>query len=838
MSAWPSPEVTPALDEKPRPVIGPNLAGNIDLCRRVLSHVWKDFGYPYMLQQTLLWPTWDRLYDAWRVKGKRSDLDISYTDPASEQKNPDGRGDGLTGKDGISAKVYPSAFHRQVRNKTDMHMSVAWDGGVPVRAVKPETIYEHPLYNPDTQQVNVANELLHQCADQIEMKSRDRIARGSWSLYGHAYIQTDFKYRLIPQAVTHQLPPDTNMAQMRVQAVSAQMGGQQPQFDPQARTATWWQLIVDPDSMVTDYLPIRHDCVLLDQTLSASDMDRQPCPFVRSHGTRFDLWGNDYDPQQNPFGWLNVQQALSKGAQQYTLSAQDEGSFRLDLAKKYGLSDAGQLKPRNAMKQLWTCYPMLAIDPATGMLDEGEGIECPTCRGAKQVAAQTMVGGEAAQYSTMPDVMGPVIIGPGGPAPALMQAKQDCPDCQGVGLKFIEPKRYVMQMYGLLSFGGESSATVLRIQPIPTVGGKVPLLFGAHLTEDTAGAIPYCWAEAALPATDQLATAHNQFLDAKNQVINRQWLCLEDEPARNMDLNRPNKNIPVQTIGGVQPAPSIAFDITQTLQPYMGMQEGEIQSCGGLPPVALGQIASGRRAATEIQTASDAAQLPITVEIDSYNTQLPGRWAKQHLDNIEAYGDRDWIFKRTGRTTFGRVKLYTQVAKDFFTEQAQLQLLQNFLPAAAGIPGFNVARAAQEIFTLAGFNNASEFIDDGGVRKAQMDAFRIIAEFLGEGKFSPPTPFDPHQIYIECFQQALMDPDWLKKAPEMMPMLEQRLNFQNMLFQQQQQQQMMQQAQQAALMAGAQAQGSGRGPNAAKGSQIAGNATQARQQQAGRNAPQ
>lgn len=843
MNAAPSPEVLPSLDET-RPTIGPNLAGAPPLCKAVLGHVYRDFFYPYMLQQQRMHATWQRIDDAWRVKGKRDRIDISYLDPASKVTSPDGKGQGLTSlDDGISSKVYPAAMHRQIRNKTDMHMSIAWADGIPVRAKLPDTLYEHPLYNPNAQSVEVANELLHQCADAVEMKRRDRKIRGSWAKYGHAWAHVDFRYRFRDQPMVHRLPPDPRMAGPMLQALAMQYGGP-PQFgqDQFGPTATWMQRVVDPDSMVTDFVPLRHDAVFVDQTLSADEMDRQPCPLVRSHVTRFDLFGNDYEPQLNPFGWLNVQQALSKGKGHYTLSAQDEQNFRQELLAKTGVSDTAVLRPKDSIKQLWTCYPMLAIDPMTGLLDEGDGIVCPTCQGAKQVVVASMQGGsEPAQYSTMPDVMAPVIIGAGGPVQPVMQAKQTCPDCQGEGRKFITPQRYVVQMFGLLSMGGDSAATVLRIQLNPTVKNKVPLLFGAHLTEDTAGAIPLSVSEASLSSADQLATAHNQVLDAKNMGINRKWIVQREEPCAKEDLNRIGKNIEVDMMNNAMPAPTIAYDITANLtREYIPMQEDEVQNIGGIPPTLLGMVSNGRRAATEIQTASDAAKLPITVEIDSCNTQIHGRWAQFHLWNLEAYADRDWMQRRTGRTSFGRVKLHTQVAEDFFTKQAQMQLLQNFLPVAPTIQGANAARMAQEIFKLAGFDNASEFVDDGGTRKAVMDAFRIIADILGEGKLEPPNPWDPHEIYIQCFQQALMDKDWKEKAPEMLPLLEQRMQYQDMLLRQQQQQQFMMQLQQTQMMAlaGGQQQGPGGANNPKKNGPIPSNPTQARQAQAGRNQPQ
>lgn len=818
--AYPSAEIRPALDET-RPTIGPNLAGNEALCKAVAEHIYRYF-YPYMLQQQQCWDTWRRIDDAWRVKGRRDDLDISSVDPAARNKNPDGKGDGITDtKDGVSAKIYPAAFHKQVRSKTDMHMSIAWADGLPVRALKPETVYEHPLYNPTAQGVDAANELLRQCAEAVELKRRDRKVRGSWAKYGHAWVHVDFKYRLQDVPQVYNLPPNPQAAMAMLQDVSQEFGGQQPQWGvgPLGRTATWVKRTVDPDSMVTDFQPMRHDAVFIDQTLSADDMEAQQCPLICEHVTVDSLWGNDYDPETNPFGWLNCRRAIADGQAHYTLSDQSEGSFRQELAKKFGLNDAGMLTPRQSMKQRWTAYPRLAIDPQTQMLVGPDGMECPLCRGTKTIDPTAA----------------------GMPEGEMAPEKQPCPECEGLGRKYIEPRRFVVQGFGLLSTGA-SHFTVLRIQPNPTVKNRVPLIYGAHLTEDTAGAIPLSVSEASLATNDQLATAHNQFLNAKNAAINPPWKVQRDEfEAMAMDLNRPNRNIGLDNVANAVPAERPTVDATTTLIPYIQMLEGEEQDLHGIPDILLGMVSGGRRAATQIQTASDAARLPITVEIDSCNTQIHGRWAQFHLDNLEAYADRDWIQRRTGRTTFGKLQLHTAVAADFFTEQAKLQLLQNFLPAAIGIPGFNVARAAQEIFALAGFDDASEFIDDGGVRKAQMDALKIVTQILGDGVPVMPTPSDPHALYVQVFQEALKDPWWQERTPENLPLLAQRLQIQQTMQQEQEMMQMQQQMNQQALL-GVGPDGKPSRPNNGQrppnGSKIPGNATQSRQQSSGRSAPQ
>jgi hypothetical protein len=797
--AAPSPEVTPSMDES-RPQIGPNLAGDEELAKAVAEHIYRDFAYPALLQQQTLWDTWDRIDDAFRVREKACNLDISPADPALKPTTPDGRGSGMVDpRDGLGAKITPAAMHKQIVSKTDMHMSLAW-ADFPVRAQKPETLYEHPLYNPTQQGVDAANELLRQNARDINMQDRDRVGRGCFAKYGHAWATVDFQYETEDVEEAHALPNDAQQTAMMVQALMAQYPGQTG--EQQVRMGVPYLVFLRKivKTMQTDYRPVRQDDVLIDQTVSCSPIESQLCPGVRSHVTRADLFGNDYDPTDRPFGWLNCQRAMAEKLDHFTLSATDEGQFRRELCKKNNLQESTNLKPRNSRKQLWTFYPMLAIDstpdPTTGAakkrLDTGEGLECATCQGRKELVTEA--------------------------------GNATCPTCNGAGKVFIRPVRHVVQMFGNLMLGGEGSVTVLRIQKNPTVKDKVPILFAAHLTEDTAGAIPLCKSEAALNAHVQLTTSLNQWYDAKNQMINRPWLVQEDSPALHMNLNRPGRNIPVNGLNQAMPMPTISFDITQNLQPWIGHNENEIQLIHGMNDQLLGEVSAGRRAATEIQNAFDAAKLPIVVEVDSYNRQMPGGWAWFALQNIEAWADRDWIRRKTGRTTFGKVEIFTQTADEFMKRMGLIQNMRYVLEASAQDPSINRQVLWAGLLQQMNMPNAEQIVNDG-VRKAQMDAFKIGMAILGDGQWQPPQMSDPHDIYLTIFEQMIQDTELTNKAPQNVPLMQQRISMQGQM----QMMQQIQQQQQQLLMQGPQVPGLPTQQQPATPGRIPENPTQANQ---------
>lgn len=786
-----SPEIVPALDET-RPQIGPNLAGDLDFGRDTWDYIYREYLYPQIIQQQPLLPVWKRIDDAWRVKGDSSDLDISLSDPIRISTDPARKGKGgiTDPNDGYSSRVYPPTMHKQITALTDLMLSIAWDQGLPVRVEKDPTEFEHPLYNPVAQSVAAQNELLDRCAREIELERFDRISRGCYAKYGFTMVHTDFEYELSDEPQSFLIPPDPNLANQMAIDLSQRFGGPPT---VQGNVATWVQRTVK--TMRQRFQPLRHDDVYIDITLPA-DMNRQLCPTVRSRVTRADLFGRDYDPDKNPFGYLNTQMALGNSVDQWTFDLSNT-NFREELGKKWGLSETGIIRQKNALKYRWTAYPMLAIyqDAATGknMLDKGDGVQCPTCQWAGKVTAQPPNPGP----QLAADAYGnPVAV----PSPDPDPITNTCPGCNGLMKTFIKPERYVVEVFGNLtgnSNNANASATVLRIQRNPTVKDRVPILFSAQLPEDTAGAYPLSKAEAALKSADQEATCLNQWFDAKNALINPPWAVPADSPNRNKDLNRPNANITYETNPDENQPLRMQLDPTQNILPIQQKFQGDQQEIMGANDTLLGQIQSGRRSASEIQNAYDSSKAPIVISVDQYNRDILGNWAQMFLDSMEAFADRAWIQKVTGRTTFGKVRLFTSVAAEFMKRQAAIGNYQYLIQVASQRPEANITPLMDAVGGLMKLDvNMDEVFPDGGVKKARADGMRIVTQILGQGQLMPPAPQDPHAIYIEIFEQALQDPYWQEKTPETMPLLQQRLMMQLQLQMQQQMAQMKAQQQQ------------------------------------------
>lgn len=778
-------ETTPSIDEV-LPTIGQNLAENQPLCEAVAKHIQQDFFIPYLMQAERLYPVWDRIDDMWRNTQAWANLNVTFTEHAANiQKEKRGIGD-PNQHDSRLAKVSPAAAHKQVDAIVNLDCSLSWeDGQPPVKARVPKEVSEHPLYNPTQQGVDLANAEIQRQAREVDLKIKHRIAKATALKYGHAFVLRDFERILAPEIEEHPLSPDLQQGWMQLQMLSVQYG-QKPQIkdDAAGRKVACFQ-VVRVKTMHTKFIPLDPTAVFIDELVECRPMECQPCPIVRRHITRWDLVKNRYDENLRPFGWLNIEKAQKDGNQQYASSAPDEEELRQRIAKRWGLSDTpGGQKVENTIKQLWTAYPLLGIDfsdPQNPQLDTGEGCKCAHCKGMGKMEQQMI--------NDFGDVIG-------------MEEAQ-CEACGGEGKTYPKPERYVVQMYGQM-YGG-ASVTVLRIQRNPTAKDRVPIIYTAHLVEDTATARPVSKSEIALSAYDQLATAHNQFLDSKSLTIRRPWHVYQDSMYKDQPLDIPNGRIRHEYQDfdrEFRRAEGPQFDDTTTLIPYIQMQDKEIVDIFGASPTVVGEISSGRRSASEIGLASEGSKRPLINFIDQTNDDLYGAngWGQAVLDDLEVWGDRDYLLKRTGKTQFGNIELFTAVGEELLRDQDLLAQSRYFMELIGTQPALAplIPQLVQRMMEASKVKIDLSMLDQG-MKKAQGEAFVILARIMGEGIDTGAQPDDPHTVYIgvlgEALREMIADPNnyWRLKAPQNIPLLQQRVFQQNLLLQQEQMMQLQQQ---------------------------------------------
>lgn len=771
----PNAEIRPAVDESP-PVIGPNLAENQELAAAVTKHIIQDFWWGYEQQQMLFWPAWRRVDEAWRARVanyRQNPSVVSQKAQKSVEPAPE---------DGVSAKAQSVMPFKQMHAIADIGEQLSFEDGIPCRAVMPEDADEGDFYRPTEQSTKAVNSLLRQNADDIDFRTAYRKSfGGNFAKYGIAWVSCPFEMKVQDVICSYPLSAVPEEAAMQLQMLAMQHPGAQPQILPNAQGG---QTVIYQEKQIERFITHFHHCsvsdVFIDPLLPCDPMDAQPCPFVREHVNDAALEQNAYDPVNNPFGYVNVEKAIKDTNGHYVLAQEDEGILFNKLKYRYNLSD--QMTPRVAerIKQRWTAYPLLRLSEETGELDTGDGVTCPACAGAGKMISD--------------------------------MGEQPCQTCAGSGKAHPPLRRYVWVGYG----GMRSGVTCIRLQAMPvTQKGEqmeVPILYAADLVEDDSCSYPMGKGEIAMIAVDQLTLAESQFQDAKEQVINRGYKVKMDSPAYTVpNLNKPKDGkIPFDyDPDEVQRLEQSTYDETETLLPYMERKDAQIQAIWGATDTLLGIISQGRRSALEIGEATNAAKNPLVLMVDRYNAKIPGGWARKALKNIEMFGDRDYIRRKTGREFFGRVRIFTAVGQEFVKKLAAEQNLRWLLQASPTIPSMQpvVPQVLNKLLPMMGIFDIR--VPDMGLAEGVQRAMRIVSDMLGTGIPTVPEPDDPHEIYLQVFNGAMKDPYWQENAPQNLPLLAQRIAQQQQLYIQQQM--AMMQAQMA--MNGPQEEGGGRTGN-------------------------
>lgn len=790
MIAFPQgPETQPPIDEAP-PAIGPNLAGNEKLCKAVTKYLTTYYWWPYELMQMRFWDANRRIDNAWRTRYATIDVNMTaVTLPNQKAITP-------LNQDGQSAKGQSVMPFKQIKAVTDLGEILSFEDGWPMRAEVPEDVDEDEFYKPTEQSAKALNTLIRQNCEEVGFRDQHRKAFGCFAKYGYAAVHCPFT--LSYYDFTH--PPIPVQTPQEAQMLVQQHPGMQPQMVPtgQGVGIAFHEM---RQKVMTQFNVLHYEDLMIDPFVPAFPMERQPCPIVREFNTNADLDGNRYDPKTNPFGYLNVDLAITTDKGHFMLTDVDMQPMRDRLRLRYNLNDqVGGGMQRDRAHKKFTLYPRLAITD-DGELDEGEGVTCPQCAGARQLQAPAV----------MPDPTGATTT------PEM----QPCPTCQASGKVHPPTKRYVVNLFGDLNL----QTTCLRIQELPEKM-PIPILFGADLVEDDAATIPMSKSEVALVACEQGTRAEVQFEQAKEQTINRGWKVQEDSPAwKVQNLNAPNIKIPFETDPKeVMRSEGANYDESITLLPYLDRCDGKMQQIWGATDTLLGQLAQGRRSALEIGEATDAAKNPMVIMVDRFNHQIPGGFAKLIQIHTELFGDRAYVMRMTGRTYFGACRIFTAVGKEFLKKMALAQNLMQVLAQTVMDPAIAPIRGQlwNEYFKLSGIDIR---VPDGGRRIAERDALNIINKILAYGIPDPALPSDPHDVYIGAFEGALKDPYWGQQFPTYIPLLYQRLMQQQQLFAQQQAQQFqMQLMQQNALNPPKQ------GPPGAKGKQAPEGHGQANQQ--------
>jgi hypothetical protein len=744
------------MDEQ-RLVIAPNLAENQDLCEAVTKYITQEYWWNQLMLQEPFWATWQKIDNMWRSRFAAADLSIpNVTRKSMETVTP-------SAEDGKSARAQSVKPFQQMHAITDIGEQISWEGGLPARAEIPEDVIEGDFYQPTEQSCIAANAILRRSSEDINLRAKYRRSFGNFAKYGIAWAAVDFTMKYEEVELRFPLSAEPMEAEAQIQAlVKAYPNAQFTQgmgFVKEQRVS----------ELLTHFIPLTVDSVLIDPLISCDPVDNQPCPMVRQYIIEADLLKNRYDPLTNPFGFVNLEQAVSSQKGHYALTAEDEVPLRDRLKNRFNISDQMANQREQRIRQRWTAYPLLRISE-NGELDTGDGVTCPTCQGQKKI--QQPVQQEAPMGAVDPGTMQVM-----ADTQVAQVEEVDCPTCAGSGKARPPLKRWMVDFYGGMRMG----ATCIRIQEKPEKL-DIPLLYAVDLSEDDACAYPMSKAEISMILVEQVTTAETQFHDSKEKTVYRGTKVKMDSPAAKIqNFNKPDlvaifESDPRE----IERFDAGQFDETVTLVPYIERKEAQIEQIFGVTPTLQGLLASGRRSALEVGEATDAAKNPLVLMVDRYNRQMMGGWARKSIKNLELFGDRDYIRRVTGREFIGKVNIFTAVGEEFFKKLSAQQNIRYILESSTNDPVMQPARVEMwnELMKLMGINIR---IPDGGMELAKLEAYKVVSEILGDGQFSPPEQDDPHQIYVEVFREAMRNDVWKKLAPQNMPLLQQRYMMQEQL---------------------------------------------------------
>lgn len=768
-----TPEVISSRDENP-PEIGANLATDKTLCEAVTKTVVYNYFIGYEMQQQRFWRVWAELDRAWRAELQLIDLNIPIR--FYDQKTRDATAS--NGKEDNTMQISPTDLHKQWDALLKVIIQFSWESGVPVQAVVGNFVFE-TLYNPTTQTVGAINELIRDNADESNLQDEYRKNLAQFLIYGHCWGMADLKRTFEDVVHRYIIPPE--QAQMAYEQLNAKYQGQTPAIRPLpdgSLEVTYTDRVID--EFCTRFVHLDKSDVFTDLMMTAN-IEKHPCPIVRRHIGQFAIEQNDYDPQTNPFGWVNTELAVKDNGFHYVLNEADEAPLREQLCRRFGLTDQGMLKAAVTIKQTWLAFPMLRV--ANGKLIPEEGITCPQCEGHRMVAP------------LMPD----------DPSMTIDAEPQDCPTCQGTGMARPKAERYVAEFYGNPRMG----MTCLRIQKMPKKV-RVPLIFAADMIEDTACLYPKSKGEVALNDLYVLAEGEALMLHSKRMAIHRGYKVKDGTEAATQDLDKPGIKILIESNPDeVTRIDSSTYDETITLAPYNQERRERIKTILGATDQILGMIEQGRRSAYELSTATDASKNPIIVTGDAYNRQMIGGWAQFLVENTDLFGDRDWIRRKTGREFLGKVRFHTAKAQEYVknlalanTERTLLQTLPPLLPLMPELRPV-VSKILQRFLNHSGMNEV--IVPDDGLMEAQQEGMSIVNRILGDGAKLLPMPDDPDDLFIQLFTSAIrkikMGEDyWSNKCDATLPMLEMRNEMQKQQAAFKAQQQFMLQMKQQLLM--------------------------------------
>lgn len=492
----------------------------------------------------------------------------------------------------------------------------------------------------------------------------------------------------------------------------------------QRMTSTGQQINVpEINKLGTSFEPISIWKLFLNWRLAATDMDYQPCPFYYVETPRFAALQNSYDPRLNPFGFANLQKLYSAPANWLYTDSEMQGIRKvLDGLPRMDNNPSQPpmpniFDPKYSVEALWTFYPMLPLDPAT------------------------------LEWEFRKDGVTPVPF-----------------------------TRFIVQSWGsnLLS-----QQVLLRIQRNFYPRDQIPLYGSAHMPDLESGLYPPSLGYLLWNHYREIVTCRNQYTLNKDRVNDPPAWVMAGSPAADQNLNDPGAKITVngaKDFGWAQ-----VVDATQSTVQYMQELRAQAKTASKTDDAILGQAMGGRTSATEAQNVFQASMSVITTPINLFNYDMMGGYATRVWEYSGTWFPPQLLKEITGQMGFAlkpedlwtRVGLKWDVATTYIESIVRQQNYRYVLESSMGDPTIKRAPLWKALFKEWRFDNADEWVNDGGFEREVYEATnQAIEAFMGNNQIQI-DPDSDHGIAIEVLKSFLEDKEsvWWEKFPQNAPLL-------------------------------------------------------------------
>ncbi len=667
--------------------------------QKIFRYIQDCYLWPQVMERQSFERLWDKLLKLARINLDDIDLNFPVDSRAGKEQAESGR---------TSPKVSDSVIYDAIDRLSNINHFISFKEGLPMQYTIPEYIedpYETQVYAPYEKKIKAGNALLAWNAANENFYLKHLICCRHHYTYGISFARSEFALKV--EAIQRQ----DNLGQIITRREITKIGAT---FDPISIRRLW-----------------------LNFRLPAHEMDFQPCPFYFEETPYFAVLQNMYEPDQNPFGFANLDKLIA-GPRNYIYTTQETESIakamndRLrSVAESIGLSGerietalasvASVLKPEHNVDALWTIYPMLPLDENSG------------------------------DWEKYPD---------GTPVPL---------------------KRYIVQTYGSNLV---TNQVLLRLQRNFYPKDKLPIYASQHMPDMDSGLYSQSLGEILFNHYKEIVTCTNQFISNKDWINNPPAWVQTSSPSVEEDLNAPGAKLKVNgpnDFGWREP-----YDATSSTVNLRQMLRDEAKTTGKVVDAILGKAMGGRTSATEASNAYQASMSGITTDVNIMNAGISGGFADRVWDYCGTWFDPDLLMAITGQFGFQlkpedmwlSIGIKTNVGSTYIASIVRQQNLRYVAESTRGEPSINRAELYLELFKELKFGNPKKLVNDGGIEREIMKA-TMQAQRTYMGEQVQISPDQNHDIALRVKMAFIEDESssWNAKFPEAIPLIIEQINL-------------------------------------------------------------